>query len=258
MKHFRKKKRIQNIFLFAFLISYGIFLLLIVITNGTSWINEEHGKVVYHSSLLNADIIFGLITLFLLLLWGVYAIINLFKKPKEVQEETSENLKQIECEVTNIESDEYLCYFLRSLFQNKRDLLFFGVHSIYFTLYSLIFYFQKTMEKRMSYFYPIFIASLIFFLFFLLYLFILPLKEKAEKKKRNILYVFSEDDVLIKEAEETRVLFSNFKDAYETKRSFLFLSTNGFDLTLNKNAIQDEKLTELLQYQCERIHKNIN
>ena len=242
----------------AFLISYGIFLLLIVITNGTSWINEEHGKVVYHSSLLNADIIFGLITLFFLLLWGVYAIINLFKKPKEVQEESSENLKQIECEVTNIESDEYLCYFLRFLFQNKRDLLFFGVHSIYFTLYSLIFYFQKTMEKRMNYFYPIFIASLIFFLFFLLYLFILPLKEKAEKKKRNILYVFSENDVLIKEAEETRVLFSNFKDAYETKRSFLFLSTNGFDLTLNKNAIQDEKLTELLQYQCERIHKNIN
>ena len=73
------------------------------------------------------------------------------------------------------------------------------------------------MEKRMNYFYPIFIASLIFFLFFLLYLFILPIKEKAEKKKRNILYVFSEDDVLIKEAEEARVLFSNFKDAYETK-----------------------------------------
>ena len=86
----------------------------------------------------------------------------------------------------------------------------------------------------------------------------MDIKEKAEKKKRNILYVFSEDDVLIKEAEEPRVLFSNFKDAYETKRSFLFLSTNGFDLTLNKNAIQDEKLTELLQYQCERIHKNIN
>lgn len=228
-------------------LSYLSLILSMIFLYATS--KEDNGKIAFqNSAILAVWICFG-IFLLSIIITIVFSIISYFRKRKTYPEQKEEISKLLISFSYQIQ--EYTPYFLLSAYRNRKDLLLLGFHSFFLPLYSLILYFQKGIEKRLFYFYLIFLFGIFLFLLFLLFLLLIPLAEKRKKKELSYETEIYSDKLIIREGDKERILYdSTFSFGKECKRYLLFFTRDGEGFLLPKEKMEDtsrERLSRLIR-----------
>ncbi len=244
-------KKILNI---LSVLSYYLLLISFCVLYGTSTVNEENKLNFYDNMILMCWGFFFLLLL-LCIINLVYHLVYYFKKRKveEIEEMVDSELIQYKGS-----ENKYLSYFLLSFMKNEGDIKFFSFHVIAFSLYSVLIYFQKTLENRMYYFYVVFLLGVLLFVVLLSILFLYPLSKKKKEGKIEYEYdIYTEHLVRRKEETEEILYYSDILKMKENRNAFLILSRDKREYIIQKDRLDEKTLNHLHTIQKEKKYDRL-
>lgn len=254
MKENRKFSKIfpkHTICLYLSFVSYFISLLLLVLLFALSSYTEEK-KIEINLPVFASLLVSVSIGVVLIVLSLIFALTRYFKKPKEIKEEKV--LSDYAFEIKDNKAKDYSANFFSVIHKSKKDLLFLLLHSLYFPLYSLIVYFQPTFKNQHNYFLLILILGIVLFVFFLLYLFIVPFNEMRNDKQSKDYIIRESDITIVIDDKEVIAKDDSFIYARETKKSYLFVSGKDTDdIIIEKDKVTDSEAIKKLEEKISKI-----
>ncbi len=245
-------KRILNI---LNVLSYYLLLISFCVLYGTSTVNEESAKMTFSDDMILVSWGFFFLFVLITLINLIYHLVLYFKKRKveEIEETIDRELMEY-----NAKESHYLPYFLLSLMKNERDIKFFSFHVVAFSLYSVLIYFQKTLENRIYYFYVVFLLGVLLFIVLLAIIFLLPLSIKQQEGKREYEYrIHTDYFVRTEEEREEMVSYYEIQKMKETKFFFLILTKDKKEYILDKEKLNEEAQTLLKTIQKEKKYDRL-
>lgn len=245
-------KKILNILC---VLSYYLLLISFCVLYGTSRVNTDDGKMIFRDNMILICWGFFFLLVLLCVINLIYHSVICFKKRKteEAEETTDSELIQYKDK-----EDRYLPYFLISFMKSKGDVMFFSFHVIAFSLYSVLIYFQKTLENRMYYFYVVFLLGVLLFIVLLSVLFLVPLSMKKKEGKIEYEYeIYQEHLVRKKEDKEEILYYSDILKMKESNTSFLILSRDKREYIIGKEKLDEKTLNHLHDIQKEKKYDRL-
>ncbi len=233
-------KRILNI---ATVISYYLLLISFCILYGLSTVNEESKTMSFRDDTILISWGFFFLFVLIAIINIIYHLVLYFKK-RNVEEIVNEEEKEL-ISYKGKES-RYLSYFLLEWMKNERDIKFFSFHVVAFSLYSVLIYFQKTLENRMYYFYIVFLLGMVILFILLCLIFISPLSKMKEEGKIEYEYhIYLDHLIRMKEDKEEIVYFNDIKKMKESKTCFLIVTRNKNEYIFQKDKLNEEAQSHL-------------